>query len=181
MPDVVFSYCRWTGNGAGEEQMRKLKQQLADLGITSFSGDATSDDFPTEWLGAMNGAKVCIVLLSPEFFKSTMCKKELVAASKRAFRDESFCIITIVFGTLPDDFTQFKEGWFGSSEQDQKNANVVKEEMAQLLPRPTDGIFTTDYNANFSTLRKRLKNAGVTVSASYALSESADLEELRAQ
>ena len=76
---------------------------------------------------------------------------------------EDFRVITTVFGELPRDFTDFSDGWFGSSDQDMKNASVVEEEMAQLLPRPTEGIFTTNYDKNLQTLLQRLKAAGVEV------------------
>jgi len=102
-------------------------------------------------------------MVSPEFYKSPVCKKEIVAASKRAFMDSKFTIITTVFGKLPENVVRFERGWFGESKEDLEGASVVKEERGQLLPRPSDGIFTDNYDVHFYVLRQRLRDAGVNV------------------
>ena len=79
-PPVIFTYCTKTDGGRGEQRMWQIANFLKKNGIASFNGCQVKagEDWQTKWFGKMPEAKICILILSEEYFTSKACVKECV-------------------------------------------------------------------------------------------------------
>lgn len=98
-PEVILSYATRSRDGKGKDDMWAIANVLREAGIDSFNGYmvAGGEDWQDEWFGMLGEAKMCILMLSPEYFQSPACVKECATALKT----EGIKILPIQFG-LPE-------------------------------------------------------------------------------
>ena len=142
-PPVIFSYCTKTDGGRGEERMWQVANHLRSHGIASFNGKQVEpgEDWMQKWLGKMPEADVCIALLSPDYFKSGPCKKEIFCAARQGKH-----IIPVIFETPPP----MKKGYFGKSVDEREKGNFVLQELGNWLPPPEEGLFQDNFERNLA-------------------------------
>ena len=77
-PKVIISYATNSNNNRGKDDMWAIANVLRKNGITSFNGYQVrpGEDWQAKWYGKMPEAKLCVLVLSKEYFKSKACVNE---------------------------------------------------------------------------------------------------------
>eukprot|EP00937_MAST-01D_sp_MAST-1D-sp2_P002691 g2691.t1 len=81
-PPVILSYATKSNGGCGKEDMWAIANVLRNNGIASFNGYQVKpgEDWQSKWYGKMPEAKICVLILSKEYFTSKACVRECIEA-----------------------------------------------------------------------------------------------------
>ena len=84
-PIVIISYASKSNNNRGKDDMWAIANVLRRNGITSFNGYQVKpgEDWQTKWYGKMPEAKLCVLVLSEEYFTSKACVDECLEVLKQ--------------------------------------------------------------------------------------------------
>ena len=87
-PTAIISYATKSNNNCGKDDMWAIANVLRKNGITSFNGYQVKpgEDWQTKWYGKMPRAKLCVLILSEEYFTSTACADECFEVLKQKGR-----------------------------------------------------------------------------------------------
>jgi hypothetical protein len=149
-PEVILSYTTASRGGKGKKDMWAIANVLRKNGITSFNGYQvkSGDHWQDQWYGNMPEAKVCILILSPEYFDSGPCRDECSAVLKQ----KSVFPLPVQFG-MPDMSGHF----LGETSEQVRMANLLNQRIGNVLPPPDKGVFSDNFEQHAETLVRRVR------------------------
>ena len=149
-PTVIISYATQSNGGSGQEDMWAIANVLRKNNITSFNGKQVKpgENWQEKWYGKMPEAKICVLILSEEYFTSQSCITECLEAVKQQGKID---VLPIQFGTpnMSGDF-------LGTSTKDKEKANIIKQRILNWLPPPDQGRFQDNFERNAKALVLRI-------------------------
>ena len=155
-PKVMLSYATATDGGQGELWMWRVACALREVGIATYNGkqNVTAGDWYQSFFGKLPEAMVFVAFLSPEYFESWACRREIYMA---ASHDKA--IIPLIIATPPAGLRQGNpERYFGKTEAEKsepdniEKGNVVSMHTNNILPPPDRGFFQDDFDGNCAIL-----------------------------
>jgi hypothetical protein len=155
-PEIIFSYASRSDGGKGADHMWAVANALRKEGITSYNGLMVTDgNWQEKWYGKMDTAKIAIIMLSDEYWKSTACKEELLTLVKKG---------KIKKMILRFDVWQLGGHFLGDDEDSVDQAALIKNKLdTNCLPKPDTypdkpgGMFQDDFAGNMEELVKRIR------------------------
>ena len=138
-PQVIISYATDSRGGKGKEDMWDIAKLLKENGITSFNGEQIKPgETWQKWYGRLDTAKVAIILLSPEYFKSGHCVEECVAI----LTSNTKCI-PVQYG-MPN----MKGNFLGEENDKILTAGMIRTMLGNVHPPPDQGGFHDDFQTH---------------------------------
>jgi hypothetical protein len=150
--DAILSYATGSLKGGGLRFCEKMSKFLDDRRISNFHGRMVKagDNWQTIWYSKMDTAKVAILMLSPEFFKSEACVSETEKILQKKGLKDRVIPIFLEPVSMDGDF-------LGTTTRQQQLAAFFRVNLAgNSLPPPDKGTFPNNYDTNMTDLTKRV-------------------------
>eukprot|EP00041_Stephanoeca_diplocostata_P022437 m.535083 g.535083 ORF g.535083 m.535083 type:complete len:490 (-) comp22063_c0_seq3:135-1604(-) len=154
--DVILSYrtdrIHGSGDGEGLAYCEGIARALHDAGHTPFHGHMVcgGDNWQQMWYGEMPFADVAIVMLSPAYFQSEACVRELCKICEQPRLND--CILPVYIGAV-----DLHANILGTSVPAQRRANFIRTTLSgNCIPDPREGFFQDQWDVNIRTLLARI-------------------------
>ena len=169
-PKVILSYATRSDGGRGELWMWKVANALREVGITTYNGkqNVTAGKWDQKFFGKLHDATILVAFLSPEYFESHACRREIFLAASLEMP-----IVPLIIAAPPAGLRQGStERYFGATPAEAaeleniEKGNLVSLSTNNFLPPPDRGVFQDDFDRNCETLvallRAKLPGAAQT-------------------
>lgn len=114
-------------------------------------------NWKSEWFGKLGASRIAVVMLSPSYFESDACVKELTAICQQL---DSSCILVVHMEktSMQGNFLKDCDQISLSEHEKEQRSNYFRVAISgNMIPPPERGLFGENFAANVDTLVKRAR------------------------